>query len=339
MTEPMQLERLSVSEWADALPNSGIDVFHFPEALEVLDEHTAGSMELLGGFKGDRPTALLPVFVRDPPVGRVVTSPPPGMGVPRLGPIVMPASPKRRKQERVNQTFADLVVEELDLDAPTTLFSMTCHPQFRDPRPYRWADFDVGTRFTYRLDLADNTPDDVLGGASKSLRREISDARDLDVRIEREGQSSLRRIFEETSARYAEQGESFQQTWPYVRDLFEALGDRARVYVARGADGSFLTGVTVLYSPEDAYFWQGGSRTVYEGVAVNSVLHLRVIEDIVADPPTDSVHSYDLHGANTERLCRYKSKFGGELVPYHVVDTGGYRMTLATELYERFLRR
>ncbi|WP_049985950.1 GNAT family N-acetyltransferase [Halobellus rufus] len=334
----MELERISLSEWAAALPKRGFEVFHFPEALSVLDDHTSGEMELLGGFKGDRPTALLPVFVRDLPVGRVVTSPPPGMGVPRLGPVVMPASPKRRKREKVNQTFADLVIDELDLTAPTTLFSMVCHSRFGDPRPYSWADFDVGTRFTYRLDLDGGDPETVLADASKSLRREVNDARELDLSVERGGVDDAKRVFEETRDRYAEQGESFPLRWPYVRDLVTALGEHARVYTVRDGDGDFLTGVTVLYSADDAYFWQGGSRTVHEGVAVNSFLHWRVIADVVGDPPADSVRFYDLHGANTERLCRYKSKFGGELVPYHAVDTSGYRMNLAKRVYERFVR-
>ncbi|RLM54045.1 GNAT family N-acetyltransferase [Halobellus sp. Atlit-31R] len=334
----MQLERLSIAEWADALPATGTEVFHSPEALSVLDDHAPGRMELLGGFKGDRPTALLPVFVREPVVGRIVTSPPPGMGVPRLGPIVMPASPKRRKREQVNQRFAELVIEEFDLGASTTLFSMACHAGFEDPRPYGWADFDVGTRFTYRLDLDGHDPEEVLSNASKSLRREINDARELDVAVEREGVESLRRTFDGTKARYEEQDKTFPQSWPYVRDLYESLGDRARVYAVRDSEGDFLTGMTVLYSDEDAYFWQGGSRTVHEGVAVNSLLHWRVVEDIVDDPPMPSVRGYDLHGANTERLCRYKSKFGGELVPYHVVETDGYRMDLAKSAYERVLR-
>lgn len=334
----MQLQRLSLSEWGAALPSEGIDVFHAPEALSVLDDHTPGDLVLLGGFKGDRPTALLPAFVRDVPFGRVVTSPPPGMGVPRLGPVVMPASPKRRKRERVNGAFAEAVVEELDLDSPRTLFSMVCAPDYRDPRPFRWADFDVETRFTYRLDLAEQTPEEVRASASKSLRREIDDARELDVAVERGGTDALRRVFEETRARYVEQGEAFPQTWPYVRDLYEALGDRARVYVVRDEAGSFVTGMTALYSPEDAYFWQGGSRAIHDGVAVNSLLHWRVLEDVAADPPAESVSGYDLHGANTERLCRYKSKFGGDLVPYHAVDTGGLRMDAAKWAYERFLR-
>lgn len=45
-------------------------------------------------------------------VGTAVTSPP-GFGVPRLGPILLPASPKRPKQERVNPEFTESVLARL----------------------------------------------------------------------------------------------------------------------------------------------------------------------------------------------------------------------------------
>lgn len=334
----MRIERLSLDEWDDALPNDGIEVFHSADALSVLDAHTDGRLELLGGFKGDRPIALLPAFVREVSRGRMVTSPPPGMGVPRLGPILMPASPKRRKQERVNKKFAELVVEELELDSPTTLFQFVCPPTYTDPRPYTWEGFGTDTRFTYQIDVSDTDPDDLLSEASKSLRREVNDGRDLDVTVNREGVSAARRVFEETRDRYAEQGKDFPLTWPYVRDLVELLGDHAQVYVVRSSDMAFLAGVIVLYSPETACFWLGGGRTVHDGVAVNSLIHWQIIEDIADDQPIDSVYRYDLHGANTERLCRYKSKFGPTLQPFYVVDTGGYRMDLAEWVYDTVLR-
>lgn len=334
----MRLERLSLEEWGDALPNDGVEVFHSPDALSVLDDHTEGRLELLGGFKGNRPTALLPAFIRSTTLGRMVTSPPPGMGVPRLGPLVMPASPKRRKRERVNKTFTDLVVEELELESPTTLFQFVCPPTYGDPRPYSWQGFGVDTRFTYRIDVSDSDPDELLGSASKSLRREISDGRELEITVNREGVSAARRVFEETRSRYAEQGESLSVSWPYVRDLVESLGDHAQVYVVRSSSMEFLAGVIVLYSPDTACFWLGGGRAIYDGVAVNSLLHWQVVEDISEGTPVDSVHQYDLHGANTERLCQYKSKFGPTLHPFYVVDSGGLRMDLAEWVYETVMR-
>src|SRR6056297_1624637 len=98
----MEIRQLSVAEWGEALPADGFEVFHTPAALGVLDDHAAGELRLYGGFKGDRPVGLMPLVVRESTVGRAVLSPPPGFSIPRLGPLIMPASPKRRKREKVN---------------------------------------------------------------------------------------------------------------------------------------------------------------------------------------------------------------------------------------------
>lgn len=332
----MRLERLSLAEWGDALPGHGIEPFHAPEALRVLDEHASGDLQLFAGYNGDRPVALLPVFGRSTPLGRVLTSPPPGMGVSRLGPVLMPASPKRSKREKLNREFTDLVVDATRADSRATLLRMVCPTAYGDPRPYVWDGLDIETQWTYRLSVDDRTPDELLAAASKSLRREINDAAALDVTVEREGLDGTRAVFDETRKRYAEQGESLSVSWPYVRDLVRAMRatDRARTYVARDAEGRFLTGITVLYSNDAAYFWQGGTRCVHDGVAVNGLLHWNVIEDIAQDPPRPSVSTYDLLGANTERLSRYKSKFGSALTPYYVVESGGLGMTAAKKAYE-----
>jgi len=357
----MRVERLDLSEWESALPDDGFEVFHLPEALDALDRHVDAEMQLFGGFKGQQPIALLPAFVQRKSVGTAVTSPPPGAGVPRLGPILMPTSPKRRKREKVNNEFtasvlervgtdldlderlaeagvdspvAESVLDRLDVDSRLTLFRMECNAAYGDPRPYAWGNLRVEPRFTYVLELADRSVEDVRNSFSKSLRREIRDAEALDVTVETEGLSGAREVFEATERRYGEQDESFDLTWPYVRDLFEALGERARAYVARDASGEYLSGVTALYSNDAAYFWQGGAKAVYEGTAVNSLIHWRLVEDVVADPPVESVTQYDLMGANTERLCRYKAKFGADLVPYYVVESRGAAMNVAKQAYQ-----
>ena len=357
----MRVEQLDLSEWESALPNDGFEVFHRPEALEVVAEHADAEMKLFGGFKGQQPIALLPAFVQRRSVGTAVTSPPPGLGIPRLGPIMMPTSPKRRKQEKVNQEFtekvlaqvgtdlelderlaragvespvAESVLDTLDVDSRLTLFRMICNADYADPRPYTWGNLQVEPNFTYFLDLADRDTEAVRKSFSKSLRREIRDAEDLDVTVETEGLEGARDVFRATERRYAEQDEPFPQTWSYVRDLFEALDDRARAYVARDADGEYLSGITALYSNDAAYFWQGGAKCIHEGTAVNSLIHWRLIEDIVEDPPVESVDTYDLMGANTERLCRYKAKFGADLVPYYVVESSGAAMNVAKRAYQ-----
>ena len=330
----MEIRQLSVAEWGDALPADGFEVFHTPAALDVLDDHVAGDLRLYSGFKGDRPVGLLPVVVKESAVGRAILSPPPGFSIPRLGPLIMPASPKRRKREQVNATFAEAVLDDVGVDRSLTMLRLVCPTSYPDPRPYVWSDLSLGTRFTYHLGV-DGDTDALLSSFSKSLRREIRDAEALDVTVERGGTGPVQQIYDRTRERYAEQDRGFPLEREYVTDLTDALAadDRCRTYVVRGPDDEFLSGVVVLYSNDAAYFWLGGTRTVHEGTGVNGLLHWRIIEDIAADEPPASVDTYDLMGANTERLCQYKSKFGASLTPYYAVESGGPGMSAAKTAY------
>jgi hypothetical protein len=336
----VNLEVVGLDEWSDALPADGFEVFHHPAALRVLGTHWNGEMHLVVGYNGDQAVAMYPLFVQRRSVGTAVMSPPPSMGVPRLGPLLLPASPKRRKQEKLNREFTEGVLDMFDAERASTLFRTICPPTYTDPRPYRWQGFDVGSAFTYELDLAATTTEAVQGSFSKSLRREIRDAEDLDLHVAVEGTEAVREVYDDTRARYHEQDESYALEWEYVRDLTTTLAaeDRCRVYVARTPDGEFVSGIAALYSNDAAYFWLGGARTTYENVSVNSLLHWRIVADIIEEPPLGSVTKYDLMGANTERLCRYKSKFGADLVPYYVVESGGKRMELAKKAYQLIAR-
>ena len=329
----MNIERLALAEWDDGLPSTGFEPFHTAAALSVLDRHAAGDLLPLGGYRGEQLVGMLPVFVRKVGRARILSSPPPGMAIPHLGPIVMPTSPKQRKREKVTREFTNGVLDVLGVDAATTLCRFLCHTDYPDPRPYRWAGLSVESSFTYRLQVGDRSPEDIIDSFSRSLRREIRSGEDLDVEIETEGVDGAERVFEATQARYAEQDEGFSPSWPYVRDVVADLDERSRVYVARDRGGAYLGGVIAVFSNDAAYYWLGGARTTHEGVSINSLLHWRIIRDVAEDPPIESVTEYNLVGANTERLCRYKSKFGADLAPYYVVESGGPAMDAAKGAY------
>ena len=329
----MDIRRLDRSEWAGALPDSGFEPFHTPAGLSTLADHTEGELRLYGGFKGQHPVGLWPAFVRDQNVGRAVLSPPPSMAVPRLGPIVMAESPKQRKREKVNRTFTTEVLDRLDADASRTLFYGIVSTTYGDPRPFTWAGMDVEPAFTYHVDVDDRTPDELLASFSRDLRKDVTNGEDLAVTVDREGVEGARPVYQDVVARYDAQGETFGPSWPYVRDAVEAFGDRARVYVARDPDGEFLNGMIFLYSNDAAYSWLGGTKRNYDSVATKSLVQWAMLTDLVEDPPFESIERYDMTGANTERICRYKAAFGGELVPYYMVESGGATMDIAKRAY------
>ncbi|KAB1189960.1 GNAT family N-acetyltransferase [Haloferax sp. MBLA0076] len=330
----LRLEQMNLDEWDDALPSSGVEVFQTSAVLDAIDQHFDGEMRLLGAFKGQEPVALLPVFERKNPLGRVVVSPPPSMAIPYIGPILMPNSPKQSAYESVNKEFAELVMDELGVRSNRAFVRILCSPSYLDPRPFEWSGFAIKPAFTYRIDQSTQSLDDVQSQLSRSLRREIRQTQDLDVTVSREGIDGAKLVYEDVVSRYDEQDEPFGMPWEFVETLVRNLDDRCRVYVARDPDGEYLSGIIVPYSEETGYFWLGGARGVYEGLSVNNLLHWTILEDIATDEALDSVTKYDLVGANTERLCNYKSKFGGELVPYYTVESTGVGMNLAKRTYQ-----
>lgn len=333
----MHVKRIELEEWRDALPASGFEVFHDPDALSVLDDHTDSELQLYGAYKGDQPVGLLPVFVTDRSVGRTVFSPPVSFSVPRLGPIISPNSPKRHKWEQINTQLASEAIGSLNVDNRTSLFRMVCPAGYGDPRPYNWDGFSVEPQFTYVVDLDYGDLERVMARFSKSLRREMRKLDELDLTIETEGIDSALRIYEDVIEQYERYGDKPPLTHGFLRDLLTQLDDeRWRVYVARTPDGEYKSGIVMLYSNDLAYFWQGGVTESYEGVSVNSLLHRVIIEDILTDSALESVTGYDLVGANTERLCDYKAKFNAELHPYYVVESSGLEMQLAKSTYQKF---
>ncbi|WIV67502.1 GNAT family N-acetyltransferase [Natrialbaceae archaeon AArc-T1-2] len=332
----MDVERLTLEEWGDALPTSGVEPFHDPDALAVLENHTDAELQLFGAYKGGQAVGLLPVFVDEKPVGRTVLSPAPSLGVPRLGPIIDPISPKRRKRERINNRLAEAVIDATGADRRSTLFRMNCPLSYDDPRPYVWNGLTVEPEFTYVVDL--EGCDDVasaMSGFSKTLRNEMRRYDDVSLSIETEGIDAAVRVYDDVVDQYERHGDAAPLSRSVLRDLLSSLDDdRWRVYVARTPDGSYESGIVTLFSTELAYYWQGGVTATYENVSVNTLLHRAILEDLVTDPGLESVTAYDLVGANTERLCEYKGKFNGELRPYYVIESAGLEMTVAKSAFK-----
>lgn len=330
----MRVEQLSLSEWDELLPDSNCGVFHTPEGLRVLDRHAAGDLHVFGGFEGEQPIGLLPLFIRERFNFRTVLSPPPGFGVRDLGPVFLPVSPKRRKQEKVEKNFIKEIIDTVDADHRMTIFRMSGGTFYRDPRPFWWAGFNVYPTFTYQLDLESAEPDEVLRSFSKSVRRDIRDATEADVTVRGNGGlADVREIYETIEARFDDQEKRLPISWEYTQDMYESLGDRAQVYVAESPEGEFLSGIVVLYSNDTAYFWNGGTGRTDHSFSVNSLLHWRIMEDIIYGQTKFDIERYDFQTANNERIVRYKSKFNGELVPNYRIESTGLPMAIVKKAY------
>jgi len=329
--EAMEIQTLTPDEWGDLLPDTGVGPFHQQEVLDLMDEYEDGELRLLGGFRGQQPVALLPVFVREAYSIRFVVSPPPGLSVPWLGPVLMPTSPKRRKREKLNERFAEAALEALETDDFRTLFGMVSSPEYADPRPYLWTGMNVDPRFNFVLELDGRNDEDVLNSFTRDLRKEIRKREDLDITIDLEGPAAARRVCDDLVERHAEQGLTYPTPRSFAGDLADEFEDYTRVYVARDPSGEYLGGITLVYTNGDAIFWQGGAKANYDGVSVNSLLHWEIISDILEDPQLEQVERYHLGNALNRRISRFKSKFDAEPVVNYEIKSD--MMVLARKAY------
>ncbi len=269
----------------------------------------------------------------------MVLSPPLGFGVRELGPLLFPPSPKRNKRETLNKRFTELIIDAVDADSATTLFRMSAGRYYPDVRPFTWAGFDAYPTYTYQLDLESLTPTEVLGSFSKGLRRDIraGEASNVTVRLG-ETRSDTKNVCESIERRCDDQKKNFLPSREYISDTIDVFGERSRVYIAESADGEFLSGIIVLYSNDTAYFWKGGTGRSEHGFSVNSLLHWRIINDILNDEIKHGIRRYDFHTANDERIVEYKNKFNAELVPHYRIESGGLAMAAAKKAYRSLVQ-
>jgi len=318
--------------WDDRIERSGAGtVFHRWDALEVVERHAGATLHPLVGYKGQEPVGLLPAYEISKGGVSTVFSPPPGMGLPSLGPVTLaPDDLKQRKRERRNRRFVTAALEWLADECSPKYERFVTPVGYGDPRPFTWEGFDVSPRFTYQVDLRPGS-EAVMDSFKKSLRSDIRRSLDEDYDVRRGDRSDVAFVVERVRERYEAQGESYSLQTDYVTDLYDALADdHAAVYVGH-VDGERVSGIVRPAFDGTMYYWQGGGKPDLP-LPMNDLIHWEMIQDAIAE----GIETYDLVGANTERICQYKAKFNPDLRPYYEVERGTRAMNLVSEVYRRF---
>jgi CelD/BcsL family acetyltransferase involved in cellulose biosynthesis len=320
------------NDWVRRSPHG--TVFHRNEALDALAEHTDARLHRLVAARGDDPVGVFPVFELSKGPATAAFSPPPGMGLPNLGPGLVgdhdrpPAERARTAAHLVDACWRWL----RDEIAPSYVHVRTAD-RFTDLHSFdRTDEFDVTPQFTYVLDL-DPGRDALLRSFSSDARSNVRDADDRVTVRETDGQvrhDTIRRVVAQLEERYAEQG----MTYPVNADFAIALHDHlpdgwVRPYEVR-LDGEFVGGMIVLDDGDTVYRWQGGAKPDADA-PVNDRLDWHIIEAALDRGRT----RYDLVGANTTGLCEYKAKFNPSLVTYYSIERSTHGMRLVADLYQR----
>ncbi len=319
-------------EWNELVSRSAAGTFfHHYDVLEVIEKHASARLYPLVGHKGQEPVGLFPVFELRNKGITMAFSPPPELGLLFMGPVtLMHDGLKRRKRERRRRRFVEGCLDVIEERVNPRYYRFCTPVGYKDPRPFTWNEYEMSPLHTYRLDLERDT-DEIKRSFSKSLRRYLDTDEDNRFVVEEGDQDAIQFIHEQVTARYEAQDKTYSVPLKFLTDLYEHSADgRVRPYIAH-VDGERVSGIIVLEDESTIYFSEGGGKPDVD-FPINDVLHWRIIRDA----REREIETYDLYGANTPRICEYKSKFNSDLATYYEAEKGSLVMSTAVKLYKKY---
>ena len=321
-------ERLGDASDYDSLVRRTLQatVFHTSEWVKVVDAVTPGGLWFLRVVQGGETVGVLPhAHLRRGPF-RLVFSPPPGLGIQYLGPLI-PGWTELKQGKREQRLAAIAEALEVHLrDTRNQYCQIRWAPGLDDARAFQWNGFDALPRYIYVLRLSDETTvwESLGGNVRSSIRRHSGD---IPVAA---GTPEDWPIFEQRLAmRYSEQGLDRALPRGYVEALRKSLGDALTLLVARQGE-DWLGAVALIHSRDRVILWQGAFKGP-AGPPVNDVLVWSAIRHACAT----GAKEFELMGANTRRIAEFKAKFNPHLETYLETRKGTILASAALKLRAR----
>lgn len=300
-------------------------IFHRYEFLRLIEDQTGLDFYPLVGRERGELVGLFPIFRRSKGPVNLVYSPPHGLSIPYLGPVLIERDGEPHDTHCRNNRFIEACLDWIETNIDPSEYFIKTSWRFTDPRPFQRAEFTTVPRYTYTLELS-RGEDQLRRSFSKSLRRYLDPETEVECTVPEDGVAALRYIVERTRERYEAQGKSYPLRSRLVEKLYEHLPEGSvRPYVGI-VEGERRSGVIALQDEETTHFWAGGGK-VDSKVPLNDLIHWRIMRDSIEN----GLRSYDLVGANTPRICEYKSKFNPELKEYYLVT----KQALSTRAYRK----
>lgn len=286
--------------------------FHQWAGLRLLAEFNDATLHPLIGYKGQQVIGILPVFEEQRGPLTFVESPPKGTEVYYLGPALTNVGQlKQRKYERRNREFIEQCLEWIDDRIGPDHSHIRTVDRYTDHRPFKASGYQVSPYYTYVVDLTTDW-DELVMEFSRDARSNIQNTDEPVYEITVGGVREATEIIQRVDERHAAQDLDYRINDTYIEWLCGQFPDgQVKPYVCVTDDG-IAGGIITLEYGDTIYRWQGGTKPDVE-FPVNDLLDAYIMQDAMER----GLERYDLVGANTPRLSRYKSKFGAELRAYH----------------------
>lgn len=275
--------------------------------------HTSAWLRLIAGVYGAEPVRLglrrdgelvagIPLLIRRLGPFRLAGSPLPGTTTPQMGPLATDDEALANLLEAFDgyQAESGISVTHLICSAPVQPSSLVSHG------------YQVEPHRTMVLDLAGKTENDLWKGFKSECRTAIRKAEKVGVEVSAASDLSF---LDDYLAMSGEVFAKHGRDAPTPRAFYEELWQRCqadgtlRVLLARH-NGAIVSGAMFLLHGNRLYYLDGASYGRGNTLRANNLIHWTILRQAVAE----GVELYDMVGADTPELIRFKSTFGSRLV-------------------------
>ena len=286
-------------------------VFHQLSWLKTAEKHSQMKLLPLAVYKGTKLVCLCPLFLRQKYGFKVLLSPPNGCGIPFLGPVFNIPASNRYNFERTYSEILEEIISFSKNQIGYDYFGITHTPEIRDIRSYKNKGFLINPCYTYRFNLQKGQ-EWILNNFNRAARNILKKAKSYDKLSVSHETKNAYNILELLEIRYAEQNLKFKINQSYI-DLLLAgpIKDNIEV-ISAICQNQVIAGDIVLVFKEKAYIWQRAVNREVNVAGTGELILWKKIKELIQR----GVEYYDFVGANTPHICRHKSKYGADLVPY-----------------------
>ena len=300
-------------EWDELVDKSPYGtIFHTWKFLKIMEKHTPSKLYPLIGLKGTTLIGVYPLFYQRTLFLKMIFSPPPHCAVPYLGPLILDYNKlKQSKKESIFINFQKAVDDFVSSELNASYISISTSPGLIDSRPLRWQGYEVEPKYNYIIDLKPPV-EEIWIKFKNVLRNDIKRTERKEVVVEEGMKEDFLKIYRYTKERYSEQKRVVLTKEEYLSELYDSLNsENLRVFIAK-YNGEYAGGVVLLYHKNKVIAWVGTPKSKLKGLAINDLLQW----DVIKKSKEGRFSCYEEMGANTERLCYFKSKYNPELEVY-----------------------
>lgn len=310
----------------DDEPSAGI--FHRWDWLKLAEKHSRSCLHALVCMQGKEPVALVPLFYYRRGPFRTVFSPPPGLAIPGLGPLLLGQSATKAHKLEDRYWEAMVAVDRLIQRMKPHYVSISATPALADVRPFSWLGYDVSPAYTYSINL-DKGEDGAWLQFHKKLRSDISRTEAKGLTVKEGTFEDLDCLYDSLKERYGNQGMSLPLSREYLIDVWRQFSaGHVMMLVPEFKGEAFGSSLFISYHGVTSH-WMGGAKNNRPGLAVNDV----VLWQAIKRAAQRGNRSFELTGANTQRLCEFKSKYSPGLRVYFRAKRTTHLGRIAERLY------